>query len=52
MKFLPTPAAGMSTHEPLDIDRFRRGLGDVEDAYREVLHRLTGYVYKYSEEDV
>ena len=41
-----------STHEPLDIDRFRRGLGDVEDAYREVLHRLTGYVYKYSEEDV
>lgn len=40
-----------STHEPLDIDRFRRDLGDVECAYREVLHRLTGYVYKNSEED-
>ena len=40
-----------STHEPLDIDRFRRDLGDVEDAYREVLHRLTGYVYKSNEED-
>ena len=40
-----------STHEPLDIDRFRRDLGDVEDAYREVLHRLTGYVYKNGEED-
>jgi len=41
-----------STHEPLDIDRFRRDLGDVEDAYRDVLHRLTGYVYQNSEEDV
>ena len=40
-----------STHEPLDIDRFRRDLGDVEDAYREVLHRLTGCVYKNSEEE-
>ncbi len=40
-----------STHEPLDIDRFRRDLGDAEGAYREVLHRLTGYVYKSSEED-
>ena len=41
-----------STHEPLDIDRFRRDLGDVEDAYRDVLHRLTGYVYQNREEDV
>lgn len=41
-----------STHEPLDIDRFRRDLGDVESAYREVLHRLTGYVYKNGEGDV
>lgn len=40
-----------STHEPLDIDRFRRDLGDVEDAYREVLHRLTGYAYKNAEEE-
>ena len=40
-----------STHEPLDIDRFRRDLGDVESAYREVLHRLTGYAYKTGEED-
>lgn len=39
------------THEPLDIDRFRHDLGDVEEAYREVLHRLTGYVLKKSEED-
>ncbi|HNW85644.1 MAG TPA: phosphoribosylaminoimidazolesuccinocarboxamide synthase [Candidatus Limiplasma sp.] len=39
------------THEPLDIDRFRHDLGDVEDAYREVLHRLTGCVYKNGEED-
>jgi phosphoribosylaminoimidazole-succinocarboxamide synthase len=40
-----------NTHEPLDIDRFRHDLGDVEDAYREVLHRLTGYVFKGNEED-
>lgn len=40
-----------STHEPLDIDRFRHDMGDVEDAYREVLHRLTGWVFKSSEED-
>jgi len=40
-----------STHEPLDIDRFRHDLGDVEDAYREVLHRLTGCVFKSNEED-
>lgn len=38
------------THEPLDIDRFRHDMGDVEEAYREVLHRLTGYVLKNSEE--
>ena len=40
-----------STHEPLDIDRFRRDLGDVESAYREVLHRLTGYAYQSGEEE-
>ena len=40
-----------STHEPLDIDRFRRDLGDVAGAYREVLHRLTGYVYQTNEEE-
>ncbi len=39
------------THEPLDIDRFRHGLGAVEEAYREVLHRLTGNVLKYAQED-
>lgn len=39
------------THEPLDLDRFRHDLGDVEEAYREVLHRLTGYVYKSNEEE-
>ncbi len=30
------------THEKLDKDRFRRDLGNVEDAYKEVLSRLTG----------
>ena len=30
------------THEKLDKDRFRRDLGGVEDAYREMLHRLGG----------
>ena len=28
------------THEKLDADRFRRGLGNVEDAYREAFRRL------------
>ena len=31
-----------STHEPLDIDRFKRDLGDVKEAYQEVLHRMLG----------
>ena len=31
-----------NTHEKLDKDRFRRDLGHVEDAYKEILHRLTG----------
>lgn len=30
------------THEKLDKDRFRRDLGNVEGAYREILHRLMG----------
>ena len=30
------------THEKLDKDRFRRDLGGVEDAYKEVMKRLTG----------
>lgn len=30
------------THEKLDKDRFRRDLGGVEEAYREVLARLMG----------
>ena len=30
------------THEPLDIDRFRRDLGNAEQAYQEVLHRMMG----------
>ena len=32
------------TKQKLDKDRFRRDLGNVEDAYREVLKRLTGEV--------
>ena len=40
-----------TTHEPLDLDRFRHDLGDVEEAYREVLHRLTGNVLRNNEED-
>ena len=39
------------THEPLDIDCFRHDLGNVEEAYREVLHRLTGNVLKTTEEE-
>ena len=31
-----------ATDEPLDIDRFRRDLGNVEQAYQEVLHRMMG----------
>lgn len=30
------------THEKLDKDRFRRDLGNVEDAYQEILKRLLG----------
>ena len=30
------------THEKLDKDRFRRDLGGVEEAYQEVMRRLTG----------
>lgn len=30
------------THEKLDKDRFRRDMGGVEDAYKEILHRLMG----------
>ena len=30
------------THEPLDIDRFRRDMGDAEKAYQELLHRMMG----------
>ncbi len=30
------------THEPLDFDRFRRDMGDVAEAYQEVLHRMMG----------
>lgn len=32
----------LETREKLDKDRFRRDLGNVEEAYREVLKRLTG----------
>jgi len=32
----------LRTHEPLDIDRFRQDLGNVEQAYQEVLHRMMG----------
>lgn len=30
------------THEKLDKDRFRRDLGNVEDAYKEILSRVSG----------
>ena len=32
----------IKTHEKLDKDRFRRDLGGVEDAYKEILRRLLG----------
>lgn len=31
-----------TTHEPMDIDRFRRDLGNVEQAYQELLNRMMG----------
>lgn len=31
-----------TTHEKLDKDRFRRDMGNVEDAYQEILRRLMG----------
>lgn len=31
-----------TTHEKLDKDRFRRDMGGVEDAYKEVMHRIFG----------
>ena len=30
------------THEKLDKDRFRRDMGGVEDAYKEMMHRVFG----------
>ena len=30
------------THEKLDKDRFRRDLGNVEDAYKEMMKRILG----------
>ena len=30
------------THEKLDKDRFRRDMGGVEEAYQEIMHRLSG----------
>ena len=30
------------THEPLDMDRFRRDMGNAEQAYQELLSRMTG----------
>ena len=32
----------IKTHEKLDKDRFRRDLGNVEGAYKEILKRLLG----------
>ena len=34
-----------STHEPLDIDRFRRDMDGAAEAYQEVLHRMMGTTY-------
>ncbi len=31
-----------TTHEKLDKDRFRRDMGGVEDAYKEIMHRIFG----------
>ena len=31
-----------TTHEKLDKDRFRRDLGNVEDAYSEMMRRILG----------
>ncbi len=44
MKFPPDTCRfwDTETKKKLDKDRFRRDLGDVEDAYREILKRLQG----------
>ena len=39
------------THEPMDIDRFRHDMGDVEEAYQDVLQRLTGHVMQTGKEE-
>ena len=31
------------TNEKLDKDRFRRNLGNVEEAYKEILNRISNY---------
>lgn len=32
----------VQTHEALDLDRFREDMGNAEDAYQELLHRMMG----------
>ena len=39
------------THEPLDFDRFRRNLGNVEQAYHELLHRMMGMDQEAAKEE-
>ena len=43
-KFLPDTCRfwDATTGEKLDKDRFRRDLGNIEEAYKEMLFRLTG----------
>ena len=41
-----------ATHEPMDLDRFRHDLGNVAEAYQDILHRLTGNVLKNTEEEI
>ena len=36
------PLLDARTHEPMDLDRFRRDLGGVEQAYQDLLHRMMG----------
>lgn len=34
-----------ATHEPMDLDRFRRDMGEVEENYQELLKRMIGTEY-------
>ena len=40
---------GLGSNEKLDKDRFRRDMGSVEEAYQEIIKRLTGEIISISQ---